>query len=182
MIHPLEEENRRLKASLAELEAQRDELAVSEARYASLQNRDEALNVAETLARSLAQTCGTLRNHSDLLKQIVNAEDAYYRDYHISNARAALAAIAPPPPLTQGEEERLWDIACDCLRFRKDDPLRLAETTTVERILAALRQRADEATRAENEACAKVADDYAQDGDVAALDIAADIRARMTQP
>ena len=90
--HPLEDENRRLREALGELEAQRDQLAVSEARYASLQNRDEALNVAKTLARSLAQTCEKLRNHSDLLKQIVNAETAYYRDYHISNARAALAA------------------------------------------------------------------------------------------
>ena len=74
------------------------------------------------------------------------------------------------------EEERLWDIACDCLRFRKNDPLRLAENTTVDRILAALRQRADEATRAENDACAALMEHLGDN------ELAAAIRARKDKP
>ena len=58
---------------------------------------------------------------------------------------------APPSPPTQGDVE-LWEPIRQVLLGRKED------TTAYYEFCAALRQRADEATRAERERCARMSD------------------------
>ena len=180
--HPLETENRRLRAALEEAEtAARKRIATCIVYDAVWETAcliaDEIASIrrraAEPASGDALQRLQELADERSLVQSIclkgLAAEPASGEATHGSpelDADAAkLAAmgadpgptfaelLAPPPPPTQGEEETAHKIARTV--FTSNDEADFGPFhDLVDFIASALRQRADEATRTEREACA----------------------------
>jgi hypothetical protein len=137
MTHPLEEENRRLREALRRYED------------------DFCEGWCKENGGTFSDCSGCIARAALAAEPASGEADPRLALYDLETSGLHELAFPPPPPM-QGDEETARRI----LESRLQQGGTWLAQRDIDALAAALRQRADEATRAENEACAKIADSF----------------------